>query len=69
MRNPCVAAVSVVLLAAASSLPAAAGKAEWPHWRGPERNAVSSETGLLKSWPADGPPLAWQADKLGNGYS
>jgi outer membrane protein assembly factor BamB len=53
----------------ASGALAAAGKAEWPHWRGPDRNAVSSETGLLKSWPAEGPPLAWQADKLGNGYS
>jgi outer membrane protein assembly factor BamB len=48
---------------------AAAGKAEWPHWRGPNRDAVSTETGLLKEWPADGPPLAWRAEKLGNGYS
>jgi outer membrane protein assembly factor BamB len=30
---------------------------------------VSKETGLLKSWPTDGPPLAWQAKDLGDGYS
>jgi outer membrane protein assembly factor BamB len=39
----------------------------WPQWRGPERTNISAETGLLKSWPKDGPPLAWKADGLGTG--
>jgi outer membrane protein assembly factor BamB len=39
----------------------------WPQWRGPERNGVSKETGLLKEWPEKGPPLAWQATGLGDG--
>jgi hypothetical protein len=29
----------------------------WPQWRGPGRTNVSLETGLLKNWPKDGPPL------------
>ncbi len=49
-------------------LPAAAAlAADWPQWQGPGRDAVSKETGLLKEWPKDGPPLAWQAKGLGGG--
>jgi outer membrane protein assembly factor BamB len=43
--------------------------ADWPQWRGPLRDDISTETGLLKQWPADGPPLAWKATGLGEGYS
>src|SRR3990172_6625168 len=42
---------------------------DWPQWRGPRRDAVSAETGLLRSWPVGGPKLAWQASGLGTGYS
>ena len=41
---------------------------DWPQWRGPERNGISKETGLLKEWPRAGPPLAWSASMLGAGY-
>jgi outer membrane protein assembly factor BamB len=41
---------------------------DWPQWRGPERSGVSKETGLLRKWPVLGPPLAWKAEQLGNGY-
>lgn len=43
--------------------------ADWPQWRGPERDGISQDTGLLKEWPKDGPKVAWQTDKVGNGYS
>lgn len=43
--------------------------ADWPAWRGPERNGLSPDTGLLKQWPAAGPQLAFRADGLGNGFS
>ena len=43
--------------------------ADWPQWRGPDRNAISTETGLLKQWPENGPPLAWRIEDLGGGYS
>ena len=36
-------------------------------WQGPDRNAVSKETGLLQEWPKDGPPLAWKGTGLGKG--
>lgn len=41
---------------------------EWPQWRGPQRNGLSSETGLLKQWPANGPAVAWTISNLGEGY-
>jgi outer membrane protein assembly factor BamB len=40
---------------------------DWPQWQGPDRNAVSKETGLLKEWPKDGPPLAWKATGISRG--
>src|SRR4051812_33227852 len=43
------------------------GPFDWPQWQGPDRNAVSRERGLLKEWPKDGPPLAWQVKGLGGG--
>ncbi len=43
--------------------------ADWPQWRGPDRSGVSSETGLLKQWPAAGPRLLWQLNDIGDGYS
>ena len=43
--------------------------ADWPQWRGPARDGMSKETGLLKAWPADGPKLMWQVEDLGGGYS
>lgn len=42
---------------------------EWSQWRGPNRDGISPETGLLQEWPAGGPPLAWQAAGAGTGYS
>jgi len=42
---------------------------DWPQWRGPDRNAISKESGLLKEWSKDGPPLAWKITGLGGGYS
>jgi outer membrane protein assembly factor BamB len=46
-----------------------AGAFDWPQWQGPDRNAISKETGLLKLWPKEGPPLAWKVKDLGGGYS
>lgn len=43
--------------------------ADWPQWRGPERNGHSKETGLLQAWPKDGPKLLWTMKDLGEGYT
>ena len=45
------------------------GAADWPQWRGPQRDGISQETGLLKEWPQDGPKLLWQLKDIGDGYS
>ena len=58
----------VLLFAFAGQVMAQAG-ANWPQWRGPNRDGVSKETGLLKQWPAEGPPLLWKASGAGRGYS
>src|SRR5262245_32827395 len=42
---------------------------DWPQWRGPRRNAVSAETGLLTAWPEGGPRVEWQAAGVGAGYA
>lgn len=44
-------------------------QAEWPQWRGPERDGKSPDTGLLKEWPEGGPKLLWKADGIGKGYA
>ena len=46
---------------------AAAG--DWPQWRGPNRDDISPETGLLKEWPSDGPKRVWLHEDGGLGYA
>ena len=41
----------------------------WSQFRGPRRDGICDETGLLKSWPASGPKLLWQTNGVGHGYS
>ena len=38
-------------------------------WRGPERNGIYPEKGLLKEWPTEGPQLLWEVADAGKGYS
>lgn len=42
---------------------------DWPEFHGPARDAICRETGLLKSWPQDGPKMLWKIEGLGNGLS
>ena len=48
---------------------AAPAGGEWPQWRGSNRDGVSGDSGLLKRWPAEGPPLVWKTSVAGQGYS
>ena len=43
--------------------------ADWPQFRGPNRDGISTEKGLLKEWPTSGLKLLWTAKGLGAGYS
>ena len=71
--TPPAALLGIIFLGAPSTLSAqqrgGPPRTEWPQWRGPNRDNVSTETGLLKQWPENGPPLAWKATGIGKGYS
>ena len=61
--------ISLALTVAAFAQSAFCGQFDWPQWQGPDRTGVSKETGLLKEWPKDGPPLVWKMKGLGGGDS
>lgn len=45
-----------------------AAAADWPNWRGPDRNGISKETDIQTEWPNDEPNILWKA-KVGIGFS
>ncbi|RPH31602.1 MAG: hypothetical protein EHM93_12995 [Bacteroidales bacterium] len=55
--------VAFGLLSAASS-----SAQEILEWRGADRSGMYKESNLLKTWPANGPTVLWEAKDLGNGY-
>jgi outer membrane protein assembly factor BamB len=59
----------VPILGCALLQAASVGAADWPQWRGPNRDGISRETGLLKKWPEAGPKLLWEASGVGAGFS
>lgn len=65
MKTLALTAALVVLL----PLFCIAADADWPQWRGPNRDGHAASQKLLQSWPADGPALAWSVSDLGSGYS
>ena len=68
-RLSCVAlcALALVVSSAAAQVPYVSG--DWPQWRGPNRDGISLDKGLLKEWPKEGPPVVWKVDSVGVGYS
>ncbi|HEY6659639.1 MAG TPA: PQQ-binding-like beta-propeller repeat protein, partial [Pyrinomonadaceae bacterium] len=69
MKSMRILLLAIVALLSLAHLTVAQPGANWPQWRGPNRDGISKETGLLKQWPAEGPPLAWKASGAGRGYS
>ena len=65
MKISTTAILSIVL--ASITLTSFAG--DWPQWRGPNRDGVSTEKGLLDKWPEGGPKLVWKAEGIGSGFS
>ena len=45
-----------------TALCAAVAFADWPQFQGPQRNGTSSESGLLRSFPEEGPRIIWEKD-------
>jgi len=67
---PCVGLVlAMVVSSPAVYSQSAASGGNWPQWRGPNRDAVSSDTGLLQSWPEGGPRRLFAATGMGSGFS
>lgn len=58
---------SAVVLYATETAPVPKSS-DWPHWRGPNYDGISTETGVRLDWPAAGPKVAWRA-KVGVGFS
>jgi outer membrane protein assembly factor BamB len=69
MKSTRILLLAIVGLVCLVHQAAAQAGANWPQWRGPNRDGISKETGLLKQWPAEGPPLVWKAAGAGRGYS
>lgn len=58
--------LSLALLAAGAAGPVAG--LDWPQFRGVNRDGVSAETDLPRSWPAEGPRVVWKR-AIGEGFS
>ena len=62
-------AVTLIACASYASTLARAAEGDWAQWRGPNRDGICAEKGLLQQWPGEGPPLVWKANGLGEGFS
>lgn len=60
---------SVLALVVCAVLSGSVRSEDWPSWRGPNRDDISTETGLLKQWPEGGPEKLWTSHDAGLGYS
>jgi hypothetical protein len=65
----CVGLFSLFILASYGNADPPVKNGDWPQWRGPLRNAISTETGLLKVWPKGGPKLLWDSNTVNGGHS
>ncbi len=69
VRGGCLAVALLCCTGAAVAEPGAeSGAREWSQYLGPERNAIADDTGLVRSWPAEGPKVLWRKE-LGEGFS
>jgi outer membrane protein assembly factor BamB len=58
---------TAALCLAAAFAPSAWGD-DWPQWLGPERNSVWAETGIVREFGGEGPPIKWRVPIAG-GYA
>jgi outer membrane protein assembly factor BamB len=62
-------ALTLLVLLLKATDQASAVNGNWPQWRGPNRDGISSEMGLLQSWPEGGPRKIFTATGMGGGFS
>jgi outer membrane protein assembly factor BamB len=60
--------LGLVICAIALSLSTATEAADWPNYRGPNYDGISSETGWSSTWPASGPKIPWER-QIGIGFA
>ena len=68
MMKPACPFVHLVCLSAIVVAPGSARADDWPHWLGPQRDAVWRETGIVETFPANGPEVRWRTP-IGAGYT
>lgn len=61
--------LAVLIPLLATVLASSIAASDWPQWRGPKRDDVSTETELMTSWPVSGPRKVWIFKDAGVGYS
>jgi len=61
--------ILLLLILSISVVSLSAEAANWPCFHGPMRNNIAADTGLMQTWPQDGPKLLWMASGIGHGYS
>ncbi len=64
----CRSLLPAVFVSACGGLSPGVEAKDWPHYRGPDSNGISTESGWSVSWPASGPKLLWKAN-VGIGFS
>ena len=71
-RGFCLVTLSSIFVLIASTIAHGQSQEEpstWPTFRGANRTGVSTDTGLLKQWPENGPKLLWETEGAGRGYA
>lgn len=63
-------ALSFSMLSIAAPLALAAERTtDWPGWRGPNRDAISTDKDLIPNWETKQPELLYEVEGLGAGYA
>ena len=57
----------LMLIAAIVMVTTGSTLADWPQYLGPNRNSISPEKGILRSWPEGGPKVLWTVT-VGRGF-
>ena len=66
-KKPAVFPTSLLCILASASLLFSASAEDWPQYLGPNRNSISPQKGILRSWPEKGPEVLWTAS-VGRGF-
>jgi outer membrane protein assembly factor BamB len=64
----CMVFLSILYIIAIFTLTACHQAGDVSQWRGPDRNGIYPDKGLLKTWPSGGPRLLWSYEGLGAGH-